>query len=173
MATGIPQGAEPQPNLHPAAFPTAVRWCRPANLSTADCGLICRGEDGCDYVIKDGVSGGSTPRVPHCEWFCSELSSQQAAERAKQNGVITGNLIHPQIICSLRLVDRHNGFFALLRTIAVACFTLALWQSTKRLWQLGERTAERQLRTYVLIESAAFVLNENDRAMLTRRSCKN
>lgn len=74
MATGMGQGAQAQPNLHPTVFPTLARWCQPANLATADCGIICRGEDGCDYVIKDGVSGGSTPLVPHCEWFCSELS---------------------------------------------------------------------------------------------------
>lgn len=53
--------------------PLRVKWCAPANLG-ADCGKICCGVDGCDYVIKDGVTGGSTPHTPHTEWFCSHLS---------------------------------------------------------------------------------------------------
>jgi hypothetical protein len=39
-----------------------------------------------------------------------------------------------QNVCSLGLIDRHNGFFAFLGTIAVACFTFSLWQSTHLLW---------------------------------------
>jgi hypothetical protein len=54
--------------------PLQVRWCSPVNLGSADCGKICRSIDGCDYVIKDGVTGGSTPLTPHSEWFCAHLS---------------------------------------------------------------------------------------------------
>lgn len=48
-------------------------YCHPLNLS-ADCGEVCRCDDGCDYVIKDGSTGGSVPATPHSEWFCTELA---------------------------------------------------------------------------------------------------
>jgi hypothetical protein len=60
-----------QPALFP--LPIEVQFCDPANLG-ADCGLICRGEDGCDYVVKDGKTGGSVPATPHSEWFCTLLA---------------------------------------------------------------------------------------------------
>ncbi len=60
-----------QPALFP--LPIKVRYCNPANLGTADCGLICRGDDGCDYVIKDNKTGGSVALTPHSEWFCTQL----------------------------------------------------------------------------------------------------
>ena len=50
-----------------------ARWCEPVDLGTADCGKICRGEDGCDYVIKDQAAH---PAIPHSEWFCSELGEK-------------------------------------------------------------------------------------------------
>jgi hypothetical protein len=60
--------------LHPAIFATKAAWCQPADLGTADCGLICHAEDSCAYVIKDGTSKNSAPLVPHCEWFCTQLA---------------------------------------------------------------------------------------------------
>jgi hypothetical protein len=56
------------------ALPIKARWCVPANLGSADCGQTCRCDDGCDYVIKDGKSGGSVPLTPHSEWFCTQLA---------------------------------------------------------------------------------------------------
>lgn len=66
---------DPKGPDHAALFvlPTEVRWCHPANLGSADCGQVCRGRDGSDYVIKDAKAGGSKPVTPHCEWFCTEL----------------------------------------------------------------------------------------------------
>lgn len=51
-------------------FPIDAVWCGPANLGTADCSTVCRGSDGCDYVIKDGIKN---PLIPHSEWFCTHL----------------------------------------------------------------------------------------------------
>ena len=50
-----------------------AQWCAPVDLGTADCGKICRGEDGCDYVIKEM---SAHPAVPHSEWFCSQLGEK-------------------------------------------------------------------------------------------------
>jgi HipA-like protein len=63
----------PSPQHELFLLPVDVKWCQPVNLGSADCSNICRGVDGFDYVIKDGVSGASVPQTPHCEWFCSQL----------------------------------------------------------------------------------------------------
>jgi hypothetical protein len=74
-------------------------------------------------------------------------------------------------------IDEHDGFFVVLFTAVLAAFTAALWRSTDKLWEAGERqlktarssaavqarntrrqlklaeeTAERQLRAYVSIK---------------------
>jgi hypothetical protein len=78
--------------------------------------------------------------------------------------------IWAQNVCTLSLIDRHNGFFSLLGTGAVACFTLALWRSTDRLWESGEkqiasagRASEAALRSVAISESA---LKDIERAFI-------
>lgn len=65
---------DPQPTLN-ASFFDVLQSVReePADLGSADAGIICRCKDGSEYVVKDGTSKDSAPIVPHCEWFCSEL----------------------------------------------------------------------------------------------------
>ena len=46
------------------------------------------------------------------------------------------------MICSLRLVDRHNGFFAAVAAFIIAAFTFTLWQSTEKLWRASEDQLE-------------------------------
>src|ERR1700732_4184850 len=72
MTSSKNTGPQAQHALFP--LPIKARWCDPANLNSADCGQICRCDDGCDYVIKDGKSGGSVPLTPHSEWFCTQLA---------------------------------------------------------------------------------------------------
>ncbi len=63
-----------QQQLFPDHVPaTRVLWTTPSDLGTLDCGQVGRGEDGCDYVIKDQ---GANPAIPHAEWFCSELGER-------------------------------------------------------------------------------------------------
>src|SRR6185437_4243095 len=62
------------PTLHPSVFPIKTLVEFPSNLPSADCGVIATAEDGCQYALKNAVSKGSGPEVPHCEWFCSELA---------------------------------------------------------------------------------------------------
>lgn len=60
-----------QPPINAAIFPILATWCRPANLGTADCAVICRCDDQCDYAIKTQTTH---PLLPHSEWLCSELA---------------------------------------------------------------------------------------------------
>lgn len=71
MTSSKSTGSQGQLALFP--LPIEARWCAPANLGSADCGQICRCDDGCDYVIKDGKTGGSVALTPHSEWFCTQL----------------------------------------------------------------------------------------------------
>jgi hypothetical protein len=50
--------------------PLRIVWRDPSGLGTADAAGVCRCDDGCDYVIKDGTSH---PTTPHNEWFCTHL----------------------------------------------------------------------------------------------------
>jgi hypothetical protein len=52
-------------------IPIKAKWCRPIDVSS-DCEMVCRCEDGCDYVIKEAKPGAST--LPHSEWFCTALA---------------------------------------------------------------------------------------------------
>jgi hypothetical protein len=61
-------------------LPIPVRATRidPSGLGTADCRLVCRGDDGCDYAIKDPSLATVVPNsdgasIPHSEWFCTCL----------------------------------------------------------------------------------------------------
>jgi len=68
----------------------------------------------------------------------SQVAAGYGNTRADQEAPVILYFIRAQAICSLSLVDWHNGFFALLGTLAVALFTLALWRSTKKLWQAAD-----------------------------------
>lgn len=65
----------PAPATSPAPFlfPVPIRavTCDPANLGTVDCNYICRGDDGCDYAVKDA---SKHPWTRHAEWFCTHLA---------------------------------------------------------------------------------------------------
>jgi hypothetical protein len=75
-----------------------------------------------------------------------ECVSYGAAQYKTMNGYLPlSRAFKIENICSLSLIDRHNGFFALFGTLAVASFTFTLWQSTEKLWIAGEGTAKREL----------------------------
>jgi hypothetical protein len=62
----------------------------------------------------------------------SKQASQNSPEHANDQGQAVVAIIRAQAICSLRLIDQHNGFFAALAAIAVAAFTFTLWVSTDK-----------------------------------------
>lgn len=76
----------------------------------------------------------------------SEPADYRGAEGSYKYSRVVAVFIFRQGICSLRLIDAHNGFFALLGTIAVAFFTFTLWRSTDRLWQAAEDQREADER---------------------------
>lgn len=53
--------------------PVRVAFTMPDDLGTADAPRLCRGSDGCDYVVKDRSIHAA---IPHSEWFCSELGER-------------------------------------------------------------------------------------------------
>lgn len=53
--------------------PVRVSFTLPDDLGTADAPKLCRGSDGCDYVVKDKSIHAA---IPHSEWFCSQLGEQ-------------------------------------------------------------------------------------------------
>jgi len=75
-----------------------------------------------------------TPSFQSC---IRQTASDQSDETTQNKSPVI--FVSRQAICSLRLIDRHNGFFAALAAIAVAAFTGTLWLATYRLGVAGER----------------------------------
>jgi hypothetical protein len=77
--------------------------------------------------------------APHFQTCVSQDTADQGNETAENKAPFIVGVIKAQAICSLGLVDRHNGFFAALAGIAVAAFTFTLWVATDKLWRAGEK----------------------------------
>jgi hypothetical protein len=54
----------------------------------------------------------------------------QSANVANNSAQLIAIIIERQTICSLYLIDRHNGFFVVLATLGIAAFTATLWRGT-------------------------------------------
>jgi hypothetical protein len=66
-----------------------------------------------------------------------QYSSDHGNEKGnKETSVVS---ISAQSVCSLRLIDRHNGFFAALAAFIIAWFTYTLRRSTDELRESGEK----------------------------------
>lgn len=70
------------------------------------------------------------------------------------NEATTGSLWR-QAVCGLGLVDRHNGFFALLGTLFVAGFTGTLWWVTRGMMVVVQTQRDDSLRAIAATEKAA------------------
>jgi hypothetical protein len=66
----------------------------------------------------------------HC---ASHEAAEQSTSNANKSRFIVGRFIRRQIVCSVHLVDRHNGLIAALAGLIVAAFTATLWWSTREL----------------------------------------
>jgi hypothetical protein len=80
--------------------------------------------------------------APSLENCISQNSSAQGTEESENKSGIVGRLVFAESICSLRLIDRHNGFFAAIAAFVIAAFTFTLWQSTEKLWRASEDQLE-------------------------------
>jgi hypothetical protein len=103
------------------------------------------------FVVAENIFGDN---FHYCVTYENEENSQYWPNYQQIHPSL-GTWLFGQVVCSIQLVDNHNGFFALLGTIAVACFTLTLWRSTDKLWKSAEKTARQQLRAYVRAEMQA------------------
>jgi hypothetical protein len=70
--------------------------------------------------------------APSFQACISQNASEQGSESSKNNSDGIVGIIKSQAICSLRLIDRHNGFFAALAALVVAAFTFTLWIATSK-----------------------------------------
>ena len=78
--------------------------------------------------------------VPSFETCVSQNSSDQSAKESENKAGIVGRFVLAESICSLRLVDRHNGFFAAVAAFVIAAFTATLWWSTQGMLAATNKT---------------------------------
>lgn len=87
-----------------------------------------------------------------------EKAPKESSEHPNNQSNSITVVVKTQALCSLRLVDAHNGFFAALAAIAVAAFTFTLWVATDRLAKSGQQIFEATERAFVFLDSFDFEL---------------
>jgi hypothetical protein len=100
----------------------------------------------------------------------SQETAQKSADGSNYDSHDVAVSIKAQFICTVRLVDAHNGFFAAIAAFIVAGFTFTLWRTTDRLWKSSENqiaiaqktaaAALRQANAMVAIESPVLVIGQ-------------
>jgi len=93
----------------------------------------------------------------------SKISTAQTENGSNKHGFIVKFAVR-QTICSVALVDRHNGFFALIVAFVIACFTYTLRQTsidqgrqTKRSLRIAEDSLTIAKWPYLYIKSPVFI----------------
>lgn len=106
--------------------------------------------------------------APSFQSCVTQNTNQQRAHSSDENSQVIAGLFKAQLVCSLRLIDRHNGFFAALAAIVVSAFTFTLWIATNRLGNAAERqiTEAEELRKIaeqqtILIRIQADILEKH------------
>lgn len=79
-------------------------------------------------------------------------TAKQPSENPDNQSHIVGIIIKSQIVCSLRFIDNHDGFFAAVAAFVIAVFTFTLWRSTEKLWEAGEAALKATERAFVFID---------------------
>jgi hypothetical protein len=100
--------------------------------------------------------------APHFQTCVSQDTADQGNETAENKAPFIVGVIKAQAICSLGLVDRHNGFFAALAGIAVAAFTFTLWVATDQLAKSGQKVFEATERAFVFLDGFDFELTTRE-----------
>lgn len=80
--------------------------------------------------------------APNFQSCVSQHTTSESNEKAQQKGRIILKTVVAESVCTLQLIDRHNGFFAALAAFVIAGFTFTLWQSTEKLWRASEDQLE-------------------------------
>src|ERR1700733_7508891 len=88
---------------------------------------------------------------PHFQKCIQDHPTNNPSESSPDKGFVVRNfpVIGAQVLCTVRLVDKHNGFFAALAAFAIAIFTYTLDWSTSRLWKAEERNFRAAQRAFV------------------------
>src|ERR1700732_3933591 len=89
----------------------------------------------------------------------SEKAGKTAPEHSNNQGNSVAVVVKAQALCSLQLVDSHNGFFAAIAAIVVAAFTGTLWIATERLARSGQTVFEATERAFVFLDSFNYELS--------------
>jgi hypothetical protein len=97
------------------------------------------------FVLIENVA------APNFQACVAHNSAYRGEENAKNKSPIIV-VAKAQAVCSLALVDRHNGFFAALAGIAVAAFTFTLWVATDQLAKSGQQIFEATERAVVFLD---------------------
>jgi hypothetical protein len=109
------------------------------------------------FFIAIGIFAWAENHIsPGFQSCASENATGQSIAQTKR--LVVGNFLKTQAVCSLSLVDRHNGFFAALAAIVVAAFTGTLWIATDRLAKSGQTAFEATERAFVFIDGFDFEL---------------
>lgn len=76
--------------------------------------------------------------APNFQSCVSQHSTSQGDEKTQQKGRVVLKTVLAESVCTLQLIDRHNGFFAAVAAFVIAGFTFTLWRSTEKLWRASE-----------------------------------
>jgi hypothetical protein len=110
-------------------------------------------------VIALGLFVFSENKIaPHFQSCIGQTTADQGNTHTEKKGPIVVSVIRAQIICSIALIDRHNGFFAALAGVAVAAFTFTLWVATDQLAKSGQRAFEATERAFVFLDGFNYEL---------------
>src|SRR5262252_5366838 len=96
--------------------------------------------------------------APSFQICVSQNTGNPGNKDTENKSVTVVGFIRVQGICTLALIDRHNGFFAALAGIAVAAFTFTLWVATDQLAKSGQRIFEATERAFVFLDGFDYEL---------------
>jgi hypothetical protein len=93
---------------------------------------------------------------------CHPEHSSAISEKSQECTALAGPIL-ASVVAMVDFLDRHGEAVVGVFTIVLAGFTGALWRSTDKLWEAGERqlshltnTAQRELRAYVYVRETKF-----------------
>lgn len=91
-----------------------------------------------------------------------EANQQSAKGSENKNYIVTGfNFVGQQSLCSVRLIDAHNGFFVAVFTVVLSVVTMGLVVASGEQSKANERTIKEAGRSADAMVSVADSMKEN------------
>jgi hypothetical protein len=94
-------------------------------------------------------------------------ATNQANNDPNKKGANVAIFIETQSICTVRLIDKHNGLFSAIAAFIIAWFTFSLRQSTNTLANIARETARRQERDTEILQRAYIAVEPRGIEMTT------